>query len=612
MQVETPSSSSGLATEDFVIVDRSQASCPQYTLPTTSAPPQKDDSNNGHVYNDATQRQTESIVDRIVRVGLDEQDIKAFYNVPGSTARHDRLSTFYATELASLPAAAFGSHSLQDRADYLLLKGYLNRAQRNLRLEKEHNDDVDGFIGCISRQIRPWCEKRQRVDPIKPQEMATSLHDTARRVAKYKAAIVNESGPPPTLPKVTAYRVIKTLISLSELLAETVSFYKGYDPLFDWWVTAPHAELATELAGLVSAIRAHILGIQPGDEDIILGDPIGRDGLLTELEAELICYTPEELLQIAEKEFIWCEEEMKKAAADLGFRSDGSDWKDALEKVKNMYEPPGSQPVFIQALVREGSEYVQKHDLVTVPQLAEEGIRMYMIDAAMQKVSPFFLGGPYLQVSYPTASMPHADKLMSLRGNNRYFSRATAFHEMIPGHHLQEFVAERSARARHRAKLFTTPFYIEGWALYWEMVLWNRGDFFVSPEDKIGSLFWRMHRCVRIVFSLKFHLGELSAQECVDLLVDRVGHERSTAEGEVRRSLNGDYSPLYQAGYMLGALQIMALRKEAVEAEGGMGEKAFHDQILAEGEMPIEMLRALILQQDLKLDFNSTWRFYDL
>jgi len=143
------------------------------------------------------------------------------------------------------------------------------------------------------------------------------------------------------------------------------------------------------------------------------------------------------------------------------------------------------------------------------------------------------------------------------------------------------------------------------------MVFWNRGDFFVAPEDKIGSLFWRMHRCVRITFSLGFHLGQLTAQECVELLVERVGHERSTAEGEVRRSLNGSYSPLYQAGYMLGALQLMQLRREALGDDGEkLGEKTFHNLVLKANVMPIEMLRALLLGIELHEDFKSTWRFY--
>ena len=102
----------------------------------------------------------------------------------------------------------------------------------------------------------------------------------------------------------------------------------------------------------------------------------------------------------------------------------------------------------------------------------------------------------------------------------------------------------------------------------------------------------------------------MTPQQCVDFLVEKVGHERSTAEGEVRRSFGGGYPPLYQAAYMLGALQIRALRKEMVEG-GKMGEKEFHDRFLQENEMPIEILRALMKGGPLKPDFKASWRFYD-
>ena len=65
-------------------------------------------------------------------------------------------------------------------------------------------------------------------------------------------------------------------------------------------------------------------------------------------------------------------------------------------------------------------------------------------------------------------------------------------------------------------------FWTEGWALYREMLLWDLG-FAKTPEDRMGFLFWRMHRCTRIIFSLGYHLGKMTPQECVDLLVDVVG-----------------------------------------------------------------------------------------
>ena len=118
-----------------------------------------------------------------------------------------------------------------------------------------------------------------------------------------------------------------------------------------------------------------------------------------------------------------------------------------------------------------------------------------------------------------------------------------------------------------------------------------------------------MHRCARIIFSLSFHLEKMTPQEAIDFLVNRVGHERENAIAEVRRSFAGSYSPLYQAAYLLGGLQIRALRKELVET-AKMTDRAFHDAILQENSIPIEMVRAGLTKQKLTLDFNPSWKFY--
>ena len=101
----------------------------------------------------------------------------------------------------------------------------------------------------------------------------------------------------------------------------------------------------------------------------------------------------------------------------------------------------------------------------------------------------------------------------------------------------------------------------------------------------------------------------MTAPEAIAFLVQRVGHEPENATAEVRRSFNGSYAPLYQAAYLLGGLQIYALHKELVDS-GKMTNRAFHDAILKENSIPIEMVRASLTKQNLTRDFNSTWKFY--
>jgi hypothetical protein len=340
------------------------------------------------------------------------------------------------------------------------------------------------------------------------------------------------------------------------------------------------------------------------DNSGITGDARGREGLLRDLADEIIPYTPEELIALADRELAWVEAEMKKASRELGF---GDDWKRAVEHVKDMHPPPGGQPAAVRDLMFEAVDYLRQHDLLTVPTVAAESLQMVMLTPEQQLINPFFRGGPRISVSYPTDTMTYDQRVQSMRGNNTPFSHATAHHEMIPGHNLDDFY--RARYEGYRAELVPrTPFFREGWALYWELLLWDRG-FNDTPAERIGALFWRMHRSARITFSLKFHMGQWSPQEAVDFLVDRVGHERENATAEVRRSFRGDYGPLYQAAYLLGGIQIRSLYRDLVESKR-MTAKAFHDAMLRQNAMPIALLRLAVGSQPLTLATQLEWKFY--
>ena len=543
----------------------------------------------------------ESMRNRIERVTADINDLESFYNIEISPQRSARLKDYYKGELAGLEVVPFDGLDQQSKVDYLLLKNYLKRRLRQLDLDTTKDKTIEPLLPFAVTIIR-LCEDRQYMKPIDGQRAAEDVHEIAQRAVSTEGEIKAQKI---KIDKTSAFRAARMVDRLREHLAEWFGYFNGYDPMFSWWVVEPYTKVNTALRDLAETIRAELVGIIPGDKDAIVGDPIGREGLLVELEAEKIPYTPEELINIGEKEYEWCLKEMKKASHDLdaGY---GDNWKAALEHVKNLYVPPGKQTEVIRYLAEEAVDFITQRDMVTIPPIANECWRMFMMSAAQQKVSPFFLGGDDIIVSYPTSAMGHEDKLMSMRGNNPHFSRSTVFHELLPGHHLQFHYIVRSKPYRY--PVFTTPFSIEGWSLYWELILWDLG-FAASPENRIGMLFWRMHRCARIIFSLKFHLGQMTPQECIDMLVDMVGHEKSTAEGEVRRSFAGDYSPLYQAGYLIGGLQLYALRQELV-VSGQMSEKKFHDGFLKENTMPIEIFRALIRKQPLNRDFESSWRFY--
>ena len=534
----------------------------------------------------------------LARYEADRDSLNRYWTVPEGPGRRARFAAFRAEWARALNAVDAKAFSPDDRLDLLLFRRHL-AAEADAATEAERRRAELAPLLPGAEGLRILCEARRRRELQDPKACAEQLHAWAEGLRALAREL--EGG----TRKAEAIPALRAAVQAAELQAQLkawAEYSQGYDPLFTWWCAQPVKALDAALAAHAELLKARFGGLDPKDKDAIHGDPIGREALQRALADESIAYTPEEILEIGRREMAWCEAELRKAARDLGC---GDDWRAALEKVKGTYAAPGEQPRLIRELAEEAVSWLEQRKLIRIPALAKEDWRMEMMSPERQKVAPFFLGGESILVSYPTADMAHGDKLMSLRGNNPAFSRAVVHHELIPGHHLQLFMNAR--HAAHR-RMFETPFSIEGWALYWELRLWDLG-FARTPAERIGMLFWRMHRCARIFFSFGFHLGQLTPKQCVDLLVEQVGHERANAEGEVRRSLQGGYGPLYQAAYMVGGLQYRALHRELV-GTGKLSEPDFHDAVLMNGPIPVELLRAKLLGLDLGPAFKPAWRFY--
>ncbi|MDQ8176255.1 MAG: DUF885 family protein [Gemmatimonadota bacterium] len=539
--------------------------------------------------------------DTIALYSTDRAALGRRWTVEYSPARRARFARFHTEWQQRLARVDFAALSQEGKIDHLLLATRVQADLDQLGREERLTREMAPYVP-FAATITGFEEARRRFERVDPQGSAKALAAMAAQLDSLTRAIrARPAGSATRADRIVGLRTIAYLDELTTTLRDWNRFSSGYDPVFTWWTADPYRRVGTAMTRYATAIREVVVGQKAGEEEPIIGDPIGAEGLAQDLRAEMIAYTPQDLIALAEREFAWIEAEQKKASREMGF---GEDWRAALEAVKQAYVPPGEQPELVRRLAREAVAFITERDLITVPPLADEVWRMEMMSPRQQLVSPFFLGGEIIQVSYPTDSMAHDDKLMSMRGNNPHFSMATVHHELIPGHHLQGYM---TARYNTHRNLFGTPFWTEGWSLYWEMLLWDLG-FPKTPQDRMGMLFWRSHRLARIIFSLKVHLGQMTPQEAVDFLVTRVGHERANAEAEVRRSFNGTYSPLYQAGYMIGGLQIRSLHRELVQS-GRMTNRDFHDAIMQGGRMPIEMVRARLMGTELKRDHRAAWKF---
>lgn len=555
-----------------------------------------------HAQNPAGATKTTGVVEQIIReFSEDTETLSRRYRVRldlNSAQRREQNLQQWLTKLRSVDFAVLDRN---DKLDYVLLRNKLEYLIAKQALDRQRDAEAAVAFIPFSESLVRFCVAREEVDAIKPDVIAGELDAVATSVEQLtgKAKPGDEVA---VAQKLIALRAVELVRSIKGSVSEADNFYQGYDPLYSWWCKKPVDRLRTALDRYATYLQERVVGVPESDFETIIGQPIGAEGIALELKHEWIAHTPEELVKLAETEMAWCEAEMQKAATALGCK----DWREALTLVKRKHVQPGEQPQMIRALAEEAIGFMRKNDLLTVPEMAAKGWRMTMMSPERQRVNPYFLGGESIIVSFPTDAMSHEEKLMSLKSNNEHFARATVHHELIPGHHMQHYSL---ARFRPYRAIFSTPFWIEGWALHFEMLLWDM-NFARNAEDKIGMLFWRKHRCARIIFSLNYHLGKMSPEQCVDYLVENVGHERSAAAAEVRRSIMGGYGPMYQAAYMLGGKQIRKMHQEQV-ATGKMTNRDFHDAILKEHAMPIEPLRQLLSGTEFTSEMKPTWRFAD-
>jgi uncharacterized protein (DUF885 family) len=536
----------------------------------------------------------------IVSYQADRATLERKYTLRETQEYYDRISRLYNDWLSYIESVDYKGLTPDGKIDYLLFRNFLKKSIFFHQLEEQAYQEV-AHVTAFAEDLYRFIRERRRGKTVDGAAEAVIFHAAANSFGKATIALDQQPLFDNWMVAAKAAAVVK---DLKENLDEAFQFYYGYHPDFTWWAKEPHDKLQEEIGKYEKKLEQHYATTLIRDDGSgIVGKPEGRHALINRLQYEFIPYTPEELLAVGKEQLDWCRHEMVLAAREMGF---DDDWRAALEYVKDQYVPAGEQPEMINRLAEEAIAFIEENDLLTVPELAKETWRMQMMSPEMQLVNPFFLGGEEIRISYPTNTMSHDAKMMSLRGNNPHFCMATVHHELIAGHHLQGFVNQRNKPYR---RILGTPFWTEGWALHWEFLLYEMG-LPPSPEDRMGFLFWRKHRAARIIFSLNYHLGLMSPQECIDFLVSEVGHERANAEAEVRRSFMGRYDPLYQLAYMIGGIQFQALRHELVDGRQ-MTLKAFHDAVLKQNNLPIELLRAVLMETELPENFSTNWRFLD-
>jgi uncharacterized protein (DUF885 family) len=175
--------------------------------------------------------------------------------------------------------------------------------------------------------------------------------------------------------------------------------------------------------------------------------------------------------------------------------------------------------------------------------------------------------------------------------HSRVPDESTAFHETIPGHHLQGAIALERKEIHPIGRYFGNSGYGEGWALYAERLA-DELKLFSSDVERLGMLSDQQLRAVRLVVDSGIHTMGWTRKQAIDYLLAHTAEGERDAGSEIDRYI---IYPGQAASYMLGMIEIRKARDAAEKSmESKFDIKAFHDQVLEDGAVPLTFLKEKI------------------
>ncbi|MGB2742673.1 MAG: DUF885 domain-containing protein [Cognaticolwellia sp.] len=279
--------------------------------------------------------------------------------------------------------------------------------------------------------------------------------------------------------------------------------------------------------------------------------------------------------------------EMENIIQDLGFEGSFADFVNFLRTDKQFY---ATTP---EGLLKEASFIAKKMD-AQLPQLFKKLPRTpYGVIAVPANIAPKYTTGRYSGPSRDDQAGNYWVNTYRLDRRPLYVLEALTLHEAVPGHHLQGSLA----REMENVPKFRNSTYIsafgEGWGLYSEYLGIEAG-FYQDPYSDFGRLTYEMWRACRLVVDTGMHAKGWSRARAMSFLADNTALSLHNVKTEIDRYISW---PGQALSYKMGELTIKKLRKMAEQELGeNFDLRAFHDQVLKNGSMPLSMLEILMVE----------------
>ncbi len=181
--------------------------------------------------------------------------------------------------------------------------------------------------------------------------------------------------------------------------------------------------------------------------------------------------------------------------------------------------------------------------------------------------------------------------LYDIRATPKFGMRTLAYHEAVPGHHMQIALAQEQSDLPLFRRMAPFTAYTEGWALYAERLAWEVG-FQKDPFDNLGRLQAELMRAVRLVVDTGLHKKRWTREQTIDYMAANTGLAMTDVVAEVERYI---VMPGQACSYKLGMLELLRLRENAKAQLGSRFDlREFHDVVLRNGAMPLFILERVV------------------
>jgi uncharacterized protein (DUF885 family) len=181
--------------------------------------------------------------------------------------------------------------------------------------------------------------------------------------------------------------------------------------------------------------------------------------------------------------------------------------------------------------------------------------------------------------------------LRNVLENPRFRMRTLAFHEAIPGHHLQIAIAQELQGVPFFRRVIPFTAFTEGWALYAERLAAEEG-LHPTPFDRLGQLVDEVFRAARLVVDTGIHARRWTREQAIDYMLRATGMPETEVVAEVERYI---VIPGQACAYKMGQLEILRLRDRARAALGDRFDlREFHDVVLGAGALPMVILERIV------------------